>query len=129
MYYILANLHHSLRIFHRFGGWSSASLTLNQTSTQSNNSVYQYYNGTRDNFVVWFNNKGYHALPAYTNALHNAMLREIAAKAAPAAEMRQQSKPIASRSNRKSATPSQFGISTWVQAIKIRGHQIWDQSV
>ena len=31
--------------------------------------------GTLDNLISWYDNKGYHALPAYTNALDNALLR------------------------------------------------------
>ncbi len=31
--------------------------------------------GTSNNLVVWYNNKGRHALPAYVNAAHNAILR------------------------------------------------------
>ena len=31
--------------------------------------------GTPNNLISWYNNKGYHALPSYANALNNAILR------------------------------------------------------
>ena len=33
--------------------------------------------GTSSKLIVWYNNKAYHALPSYTNAIHNAMLRSM----------------------------------------------------
>ena len=50
---------HSDFIDTRFGGWSVAN------------------NSASKNLKVWYNNKAFHTLPAYTNALHNAMLRAI----------------------------------------------------
>ncbi|GAB6025804.1 hypothetical protein CHUAL_011781 [Chamberlinius hualienensis] len=32
--------------------------------------------GSEENTVVWFNNKGYHAMPSYINSISNALLRE-----------------------------------------------------
>ena len=85
----------------RYGGWSTALL---------NKSEVEYFSGTTDNFIVWFNNKGYHAIPAYTNSIHNSMLRAIA-------------------SQQPNVSLSSYGISTWVEPIKLEGHQVWDQSV
>ena len=51
---------HSDFIDTRFGGWSIP-----------------HHNSTSKNLIVWYNNKAYHTLPAYTNAIHNAMLRAI----------------------------------------------------
>ena len=51
---------HSDFIDTRFGGWSVP-----------------HNNTSKKNLIVWYNNKAYHTLPAYTNAIHNAMLRAI----------------------------------------------------
>ena len=85
----------------RYGGWTTAFL---------NKSEVEYFSGTTDNFIVWFNNKGYHAIPAYTNSIHSSMLRAIA-------------------SQLPNVSLSSYGISTWVEPIKLEGHQVWDQSV
>ena len=55
----------------RFGGWSIA----NSSAASSEIS------GTSENLVLWYNNKAVHALPSYSNALHNAMLRATAKSA------------------------------------------------
>ena len=52
---------HSDFIDTRFGGWSVAN------------------NSASKNLKVWYNNKAYHTLPAYTNALHNATRNWIVA--------------------------------------------------
>ena len=85
----------------RYGGWTQAHV--------DNATFDGRFSGTEDNFVVWFNNKGFHAIPAYTNAIHNSMLRTIAKE--------------------QHEDPREYGISTWVQPIKLEGHQVWDQSV
>ena len=36
-----------------------------------------WINGTPSKLIVWYNNKGYHALPSYINTIHNAMFRSI----------------------------------------------------
>ena len=38
-----------------------------------------WINGTPSKLIVWYNNKGYHALPSYINTIHNAMFRSIMA--------------------------------------------------
>ena len=48
--------------FDRFGGWS-----LEPSSVSGNTST--------PAARVWFNNKGYHAIPSYFNALSNNLLR------------------------------------------------------
>ena len=53
----------------RYGGWA-----VGLGSTE----YLQRIGGRNKNLVSWYNNKGYHSLPAYVNALHNAMLRSIA---------------------------------------------------
>ena len=50
----------------RYGGW-----TVGNGSTD----YLQRVKGKPDIFVSWYNNKGYHALPSYVNALNNALLR------------------------------------------------------
>lgn len=55
----------------RFGGWSIANSSVASSAIS----------GTSENLVLWYNNKGVHALPAYSNALHNAMLRATAKSA------------------------------------------------
>ena len=35
------------------------------------------FGGTSSKLIVWYNNKAFHALPSYTNAIHNAMLRSM----------------------------------------------------
>ena len=49
----------------RYGGWSSSNFSPSALDLE----------GTPENLVVWYNNKGRHALPAYVNAAHNAILR------------------------------------------------------
>ena len=49
----------------RFGGWSAA----NRSDLAAD------IHGTSSNILVWYNNKADHALPAYINSIHNAMLR------------------------------------------------------
>ena len=43
----------------RYGGWSFDA------------------DGTKFRSTVWFNNKGHHALPSFTNGLSNVMLRAM----------------------------------------------------
>ena len=49
----------------RFGGWSAANKS----------DLAAEMHGTSSNLLVWYNNKADHALPAYINSIHNAMLR------------------------------------------------------
>ena len=49
----------------RFGGWSAANKS----------DLAAELHGTSSNLLVWYNNKADHALPAYINSIHNAMLR------------------------------------------------------
>ena len=58
---------HNSFINSRFGGWSG----------NSESSPTSWINGTPTKLIAWYNNKAFHALPAYTNALHNAMLRAL----------------------------------------------------
>ena len=50
----------------RYGGWSIGA---------GSSDTLKALEGTTDNLISWYDNKGYHALPAYTNALNNALLR------------------------------------------------------
>ena len=50
----------------RYGGWTVAN---------GSKEYLERVKGTPVNLVSWFNNKGYHALPSYLNALNNAILR------------------------------------------------------
>ena len=50
----------------RYGGWSVGAGSWDTLKALE---------GTSDNLISWYDNKGYHALPAYTNALNNALLR------------------------------------------------------
>lgn len=59
---------HDQFIDQRFGGWSLANRSASAAEL----------GGTGDNLLVWYNNKGPHALPSYVNAAHNALLRSAA---------------------------------------------------
>ena len=65
---------HNSFINSRFGGWTVAS-KLNESISAP------WIEGTETKLIAWFNNKAYHALPAFTNAIHNAMLRALNANA------------------------------------------------
>lgn len=67
----------------RFGGWS-----IGEPSPSS-----EVIGGTTENLIVWYNNKGVHAVPSYLNAIHNAMLRTTVAES--------------------EQDPTQFGITTY----------------
>ena len=50
----------------RYGGWTVA---------RGSEEYLERVMGKSKNLISWYNNKGYHALPSYTNALNNAILR------------------------------------------------------
>ena len=54
----------------RFGGWSASEAS-------EADGLDPWINGSNINLIAWYNNKAIHALPAFTNALHNAMLRSM----------------------------------------------------
>ena len=66
----------------RFGG-------LSMTSSDAENTV-----------TVWYNNKAYHALPSYTSAMHNAILKSMV------------------------GGDDTFGISTFSHPLRLNGGQI-----
>ena len=63
---------------------------------------------TNANLIVWYNNQGYHALPAYLNSLHNAIYRS---------------------NFENEAERSEAGISTYVHPMKVTSGQINAQNV
>lgn len=62
--------------------------------------------GTTENLLVWYNNKGDHALPSYINSMHNAMLRTMVAEGT------------------DDEDPADFGITTFVHPLPITRGQI-----
>ena len=64
--------------------------------------------GTTDNLLVWYNNKGDHALPAYINSMHNAMLRTL----------------VSEVEEGTAAPAGDFGITTFVHPLPITRGQI-----
>ena len=91
----------------RYGGWSSVSINTEDV-------MYADYVGTTENFVVWHNDKGYHSFPSYMNSIHNSLLRTMVRT---------------SGNHKESKKAEEYGISTFLEPLKIRAHQVWDQSV
>ena len=72
----------------------------------------QRIGGRNKNLVSWYNNKGYHSLPAYVNALHNAMLRSIA--------VNWTSPNVAKKDNTEDdCFACEYGITTFVEPIEL----------
>ena len=67
--------------------------------------------GKSNNLISWYNNKGYHALPSYANALNNAILR---AKVLHMTQI----KGIADCSDE--CVECDYGISTFAEPMVIR---------
>ena len=86
---------HNNFISTRFGGWSSALQPESEVegegepepetevkfeNPQAKFQPQDYWiNGTSKKLIAWYNNdnRAFHALPAYTSAIHNAMLRSL----------------------------------------------------
>lgn len=83
----------------RFGGWSLANRS----------QWLEDIHGTRDNLIVWYNNKAPHALPSYSNAISNARIRSLAKKAG--------------------QDTSRFGITTIVHPMTLTSAQVGAQSL
>ena len=66
--------------------------------------------GKADNLVSWYNNKGYHALPAYANALNNALLRAGVVSWIQASE---------NNASADHCVECDYGISTFVEPIEL----------
>ncbi|XP_059086217.1 retinal-specific phospholipid-transporting ATPase ABCA4-like [Tigriopus californicus] len=84
---------HTQFIDKRFGGWS-----IGEPSPSS-----EVIGGTTENLIVWYNNKGKHAVPSYLNAIHNAMLRATVTEGG--------------------QDPAQYGITTYNQPISLNAQQ------
>ena len=89
----------------RYGGWSVAN---------GSKDYLKRIEGKTDNLVSWYNNKGYHALPAYTNALNNALLR------AGVLSWTRPSKIAGKRSTE--CIECDYGITTFAEPMILRKH-------
>ena len=68
--------------------------------------------GKSKNLISWYNNKGYHALPSYTNALNNALLR---ARVIDLAQMK------GNLVSSDGCIECDYGISTFAEPMVLRG--------
>ena len=68
--------------------------------------------GKPNNLISWYNNKGYHALPSYTNALNNALLRARVANLAPMK---------GNYGSSEECIECNYGISTFAEPMVLRG--------
>lgn len=87
----------------RYGGWTVA---------RGSEGYLERVMGKSNNLVSWYNNKGYHALPSYTNALNNALLR---ARVVDMAQMKGNS------GSSDECIECDYGISTFAEPMVLRG--------
>ena len=87
----------------RYGGWTVA---------RGSEEYLERVMGKSNNLISWYNNKGYHALPSYTNALNNAILR---ARVVDSAQMKGNS------GSSDECIECDYGISTFAEPMVLRG--------
>ncbi|XP_065674630.1 ATP-binding cassette sub-family A member 2 isoform X2 [Hydra vulgaris] len=72
--YLISTMHEFIN--HRFGGLSFEQLKVNFPCSPSfNTSCANIFLGPQNIIKLWYNLKGYHALPVYLNSINNAILR------------------------------------------------------
>ena len=86
----------------RFGGW---------TVGNGSKDYLQRLKGTPDILVSWYNNKGYHALPSYVNALNNALLRARAMSWKPVEK---------NEGDLEQCVECEYGITAYAEPMKLR---------
>ena len=88
----------------RYGGWTVA---------RGSEDYLKRVVGTSNNLISWYNNKGYHALPSYANALNNAILRARVVNFA---------KLNGNIDSLNECIECDYGISTFAEPMVIRQH-------
>ena len=98
----------------RFGGWSTyfqsqSEFDSNNEDAKNNLSSKDWITGAPKKLIAWYNNdnRAFHALPSYTSAIHNAMLRSLVGN----------------------GEASSYGISTFSHPLSIFSGQIDSQTL